>query len=131
MTVEGAGHPPLNVFDALCPSRKALGHVTGRWAPLVLASLSDVPLRFAALRRAVGGISDRMLSQTLQSLEADGLVIREVKSAIPPAVEYRLSEPGLRIAAKVQELIDVVYEELPAIVAQRSADSSQGRRDKV
>ena len=77
-------------------------------------------MRFAALRRAVGGISDRMLSQTLQQLEADGLVIRDVQSAIPPAVQYHLSDPGQRIAMKIRELIDVVYEELPGIMAHRT-----------
>jgi DNA-binding HxlR family transcriptional regulator len=115
-----APHAPLNVFDALCPSRQALSHVTGRWAPLVLASLAEDPLRFAVLRRTVGGISDKMLSQTLQQLEADGLVIRDVQSAIPPAVEYRLSDPGLRISVKIRELIDVVYQELPGIAAHRT-----------
>jgi len=114
----------VNVFDALCPSRQALDQVTARWAPLVLASLSDTPLRFAELRRSVDGISDRMLSQTLHNLEAGGLVIRDVKSAIPPHVEYRLSEPGLRIAAKIRELIDVVYNELPGIMAFRAASTN-------
>lgn len=128
MKFEDAAHPPLNVFDALCPSRQALGQVTARWAPLVLASLSDAPLRFAELRRAVDGVSDRMLSQTLHNLEAGGLVIREVRSAIPPHVEYRLSDPGSRIAAKIRELIDVVYEELPAILAYRAASTSLGPR---
>jgi DNA-binding HxlR family transcriptional regulator len=115
-----AAYPPLNVFNAVCPSRQALSTVTGRWAPLVLTSLAEGPLRFAALRRAVGGISDKSLSQTLQHLEAAGLVIRDVQSAIPPAVEYRLSEPGLRIAVKVRELIDVMYQELPALLASRA-----------
>jgi DNA-binding HxlR family transcriptional regulator len=85
--------------------------------------LTDGPVRFGALRRSVNGISDRMLSQTLHNLETGGLVIREVKSAIPPAVEYRLNEPGLRIAAKIQELIDIVYDELPGIMAHRAANA--------
>jgi DNA-binding HxlR family transcriptional regulator len=125
MKFDDAAHPPLNVFDALCPSRQTLGQVTARWAPLVLASLSDEPIRFAELRRSVDGVSDRMLSQTLHKLEAGGLVIRDVKSSIPPHVEYHLSEPGLRIAAKIRELIDVVYDELPAIMAFRAANTSQ------
>jgi DNA-binding HxlR family transcriptional regulator len=115
-----APYPPLNVFNAVCPSRQALCQVTGRWAPLVLVSLLDSPLRFAALRRTVGGISDKMLAQTLHHLEDGGLVIRDVQSAIPPAVEYRLSDPGLRISAKVRELIDVMYQELPGILANRA-----------
>ena len=68
---------PFDVFSADCPSRAAWEHVTGRWGALVLGALADGPMRFGAVRRAVGGVSDRMLSQTLQALERDGLVHRE------------------------------------------------------
>ena len=99
----------FDVFDADCPSRAALSHATGRWGALTLAALADGPLRFGAVRRRVGGISEKMLSQTLQDLERDGLVDRTVLSVMPPSVEYRLTEPGKTVAAKVVELIEVLY----------------------
>ena len=85
---------PFDVFSANCPSRAAWEHVTGRWGALVLGALADGPLRFGALRRAVGGVSDRMLSQTLQALERDGLVHREDHGTNPPHVEYSVDAGG-------------------------------------
>ncbi len=105
------------MFDANCPSRHCLVHATGRWGALTLASLYDGPLRFGAVRRRVGGISEKMLSQTLHDLEGDGLVERNVLSPMPPSVEYRLSEAGRSVAAKVIELIDSLYESLDAAKA--------------
>jgi DNA-binding HxlR family transcriptional regulator len=88
----------MSVFDPDCTSRAVLEHATGRWGGLTLAALVDGPLRFAEVRRAVSGVSDRMLSQTLQRLEADGLVSRTQHSAIPPRVDYDLTELGRPIA---------------------------------
>lgn len=99
----------FDVFDAECPSRSALAHATGRWGALTLAALVDGPLRFGAARKRVGGISEKMLSQTLQELERDGLVNRTVLGVMPPSVEYRLTEPGGAVAAKVVELIEELY----------------------
>ncbi|MDF1488593.1 winged helix-turn-helix transcriptional regulator [Tessaracoccus caeni] len=115
----------MNVFDPGCTSRAVLEHATGRWGSLVLASLVDRPLRFAEVRRAVTGIGDRMLSQTLQRLEADGLVSRTERSTIPPHVEYALTDLGRPIAERVCDLIEAIYRQLPGIVAhQRSADEA-------
>lgn len=107
----------MSVFDPDCVSRSILEHATGRWGGLVLASLTDGPLRFAEVRRAVTGIGDRMLSQTLHRLEADGLVTRTEHSTIPPHVEYDLTDLGRPIAARVCDLIETIYRQLPAIVA--------------
>lgn len=101
--------PVLDVFDAECPSRRWLAHVTGRWGALTLAALVVEPLRFGAVRRRIDGISEKMLSQTLQALEEDGLVNRKVLAVMPPSVEYGLTEQGARVAAKVVELIDALY----------------------
>ena len=65
-----------NLLAADCPSREVLRHVTSRWGVLALMVLEDGPRRFSALRRAIGGVSERMLAQTLQWLEKDGLVLR-------------------------------------------------------
>lgn len=80
-----------DVFARDCSSRETLQDVTGRWGLLVLAALAEGSYRFNALRRRVDGVSERMLSQTLQNLERDGMVTRTVLEAIPPKVEYELS----------------------------------------
>jgi len=117
----------MSVFDPDCTSREVLEHATGRWGGLALAALVDGPLRFAEVRRAVSGISDRMLSQTLQRLEADGLVSRTQHSAIPPRVDYALTDLGRPIAERVCDLIEAIYAQLPGIVAhQRGLDPATG-----
>lgn len=114
----------MNVFDPECTSRAVLEHSTGRWGGLVLVSLLPGALRFAQVRRTVSGIGDRMLSQTLQRLEADGLISRSELSTIPPHVEYALTELGRPIAARVSDLIDAIYEQLPGIVAHRTSGTA-------
>ncbi|MEX5713759.1 helix-turn-helix domain-containing protein [Parafrankia sp. FMc6] len=106
----------MSVFDTDCTSREVLEHATGRWGSLALAALVDGPLRFAEVRRAISGISDRMLAQTLQRLEADGLVSRTAHSAIPPRVDYALTDLGRPIAQRILDLIQAVYDQLPGIV---------------
>lgn len=112
---------PFNVFAADCPSREALAHVTGRWGTLVLAALTGGPLRFGALRRAVDGISERMLAQTLQALERDGLVNRDVQAVLPARVEYSLTPLGESVAGPIRALIESVHAAAPAIIAHRAA----------
>ena len=107
----------MSVFDPDCTSREVLEHATGRWGSLTLAALTDGPLRFAEVRRQVSGISDRMLSQTLQRLEADGLVTRTPQFTIPPRVDYGLTDLGRPIAERVCDLIEAIYDQLPGIVA--------------
>ncbi|WP_437773349.1 winged helix-turn-helix transcriptional regulator [Arthrobacter sp. KNU40] len=106
----------MSVFDPACTSRAVLEHATGRWGALTLAALVDEPLRFSEVRRAVNGVSDRMLSQTLQRLEVDGLVTRTSHSTIPPWVDYDLTDLGRPIAARICDLIETIYDQLPAIV---------------
>ena len=74
-----------DVFDRNCPSRSTMTDVAGRWGSLALLALRDGEVRFNALRRRVDGVSDKMLSQTLQSLQRDGMITREVRATIPPA----------------------------------------------
>jgi len=114
------GEAIADTWNATGSAREALINATSRWGVLTLAALLDGPLRFAALRRAIGGISDRMLSQTLQLFEIDGLVEREVLSQIPPHVEYRLTPSGEPIATKMAELIAAIHDQLPAILESRS-----------
>lgn len=112
--------PAFDVFSAGCPSREVMQHVTGRWGALTLAALAEGPRRFSALRRRVDGISDRVLSQTLQRLEADGLVLREDRQTVPPHVEYRLSDLGARVTAALLELIETLEGVMGEILSQRA-----------
>jgi DNA-binding HxlR family transcriptional regulator len=111
--------PPFNVYDARCPSRAAFEHVTGRWGALTLGALRCGPLRFSALRRAVDGVSDRMLSQTLGQLEGDGLVHREDHHTNPPHVEYSLTPAGHQVADQVIALARTLESVMPTVMSAR------------
>ena len=104
--------PPYDVFQALCPSRRSFDRIFSRWGILILARLSEAPLRFGELHRAIGGISERMLAQTLKALEDEGLVIREQWNEKPPRVDYSLTESGKRISRSVSKVIATLYAEL-------------------
>lgn len=109
-----------NLLAADCPSREVLKHVTSRWGVLVLLVLETRTHRFAELRRAVGGVSERMLAQTLQWLEGDGLVLRQAFDVVPPHVEYSLTPLGREAAERVRQLADWIEVRLGDVLAQRS-----------
>jgi DNA-binding HxlR family transcriptional regulator len=102
-----------------CPSRDILKHVTGRWAVLTLIALQGRTIRFAALRRTIGGVSDRMLTQTLQTLEADGFVHRQAFNVVPPHVEYSLTPMGEEVAHHVRVLADWIEDNTSTILSTR------------
>lgn len=104
-----------DLLSADCPSREVLKHVTSRWGVLVLIALKDRTLRFGEVRRSVGGVSERMLAQTLQWLEQDGLVDRAARNVVPPHVDYTLTPLGREAAEKVQALADWIETSLPQI----------------
>lgn len=106
-----------DLMSAACPSRDVLRHVTSRWGVLVLIALQDRACRFSELRRAIGGVSERMLAQTLQWLEGDGLVRRVVLDVVPPHVEYSLTPLGRGVAEKVRALADWIETKLPRIAS--------------
>lgn len=84
----------FSVFSAQCPSRSVLDRITSRWGVLVLAALRGRVLRFSELRRTVEGVSEKMLAQTLQTLEREGFVRRTAYPVVPPRVEYTLTPLG-------------------------------------
>ncbi|QES43255.1 MULTISPECIES: helix-turn-helix domain-containing protein [Streptomyces] len=90
--------------EEMCPHRLVLEHVTSRWGVLVLIALEERSYRFSELRRHVGRVSEKMLAQTLQTLERDGLVHRDAKPVIPPRVDYSLTELGREASAQVRAL---------------------------
>ncbi|MDF3311478.1 MULTISPECIES: winged helix-turn-helix transcriptional regulator [Rhodococcus] len=116
-----------DVFARNCASRETLQTVTGRWGVLALAALTEGNYRFSALRRRVDGVSERMLSQTLQALERDGLVVRDVLEAIPPKVEYSLTPLGAEVGSRLIDLIELVESRVPDVLAaQERYDAGRG-----
>ena len=105
-----------DLMSAACPSREVLKHITSRWGVLVLMALEGRTRRFGEIRRAIGGVSERMLSQTLQWLEQDGLVERRSLKVVPPHVEYSLTSLGQEAAEKVRGLADWIETRLPQII---------------
>jgi DNA-binding HxlR family transcriptional regulator len=105
-----------DVMSAQCPSRRILHHVTGRWGTLVLVALAPGTLRFSDLRRRIDGISERMLAQTLQQLESDGLVHRHAHDVVPPHVDYRLTPLGRDLAPRLMALALWIEENLAALL---------------
>ncbi|MBW3070025.1 helix-turn-helix transcriptional regulator [Actinomyces sp. 594] len=98
---------PLAAYDVLspeCPSRTVLRHVVDRWTPLIVAVLAQGPRRFGELRQAVGGVTPKVLAQTLRSMERDGLVLREQTPGVPPRVDYTLTPLGAGLAEPIAAL---------------------------
>ncbi|MFC8454926.1 winged helix-turn-helix transcriptional regulator [Kitasatospora sp. NPDC057223] len=112
-------HAP-DVYNRMCPSRGVLEHVTSRWGVLVLAALSERGYRFSELRRRVAGVSEKMLAQTLQTLERDGFVLREAHPVIPPRVDYSLTPLGEEAAEYVSALAHWVEHRVAVVEAARS-----------
>ncbi|MGW5522794.1 winged helix-turn-helix transcriptional regulator [Gordonia sp. NPDC003950] len=110
-----------DVFARDCASRDILQNVTSRWGLLALVALGEGDLRFSALRRRVDGVSERMLSRTLQHLERDGFVNRTVLQSIPPKVEYSLTELGADVAARLLGLIELVEGSVESVARSRDA----------
>lgn len=109
------------LFSPDCPSREVLMHVTSRWGVLVLVALLEGTHRFAELRRKVGGVSEKMLAQTLQSLEGDGFVLRKAYPVVPPHVEYSLTSLGQDVGQHVEALADWIEINLPQVMSARKA----------
>lgn len=108
-------HP--GAFSHACPTRTVLDHVMSRWGVLVLLSLTDGTRRWGELRREVGGISEKMLASTLRTLTADGLVARRSLPAVPPHVEYSLTERGRELMQRMLPLLDWVADSADDILA--------------
>ncbi len=118
---------PPNVYSAACPTRLILDRVGDKWAVLLLGLLTEAPRRFNELRRKVGGISQKMLSQTLKSLERDGLVRREVIATVPVTVEYSITSLGTTLALAVEPLRQWAESNVGEVqAAQQRYDSANG-----
>lgn len=101
--------------ESMCPHRLVLEHVTSRWGVLVLMHLLDGPQRFSELRRAIGRVSEKMLTQTLQTLERDGLIHRHAHPVIPPRVDYSLTDLGREAGEQVRGLAEWTAKRMSAV----------------
>ena len=110
-----------DLLAAACPSREVLKHVTSQWGVLILLVLETRMHRFSELRRAIEGVSERMLALTLRWLEDDGLVERKAYEVVPPHVEYRLTPMGVEAAEKVRGLADWIETNMPRILQTKAS----------
>lgn len=118
---------PVSVDMETCLLRDVLDRVGDKWSVLIMALLSDGPQRYSDLRRAIDGISQRMLTLTLRGLQRDGLVIRTVTPTTPPRVDYSLSPVGETLAGQVSGLIQWAEEHREYIAAsRRDYDTANG-----
>ena len=103
-----------------CPIRDILSRLGDKWSLLVLKSLdTNGIMRFNDIYRSIGDISQRMLTVTLRSLEADGLVSRVIYPEVPPRVEYSLTESGKSLMPYLNSLVDWALENMKNIVTSR------------
>jgi DNA-binding HxlR family transcriptional regulator len=118
-----------NAFD--CPIRDVVDRIGDAWSLLVLLALRDGPMRFNSLRRAVDGVSQRMLTVTLRHLERDGLLTRTVIPATPPQVEYELTALGQSLNAPLDALTAWAVQNQPMIREARLAfDRPRGEQTR-
>jgi DNA-binding HxlR family transcriptional regulator len=110
-----------NVLDQNCESRQALDRIADKWTCLIVYALLDGPRRHGELLRAIGGISQKMLTQTLRGLERDGLVERTVIAAIPPHVEYALTPLGHTLSEPLVAICQWAMDHLPELQAARAS----------
>ncbi|HWU81550.1 MAG TPA: helix-turn-helix domain-containing protein [Caulobacter sp.] len=97
-----------------------LSRVGDKWTVLIVMTLADGPKRFNALKRAIGGVSQRMLTLTLRGLERDGMVTRTVFPTIPPRVDYELTELGHSLRVPVEALGQWAFAHLPVVERARA-----------
>ena len=116
-------------MDARCGSRKVLDRIADKWTALVIHVLSNGTKRSGELRRAITGISQKMLTQTLRSLEDDGLVARKVYPVVPPMVEYSLTPLGRTLTEPLDAICRWAEKHLPELESIR-AKSKKGLPSK-
>jgi len=118
-----------NVLSPVCPTRLVLDLIADKWTTLVIYLLSQGTRRYGELQREVGGISQKMLTQTLRKLEEDGLVRRVVYPEVPPRTEYSLTELGSTLKEPLGALCQWAVVHLPDVEKARKA--SQRNRAKL
>lgn len=108
-----------NAFLAGCPTRQLLDTLSDKWLTLVLAALGDGPLRYSELARRIAGVSQKMLTQTLRTLQRDGMVERDVTPSVPVRVDYRLTALGKELAPVMEAIKTWAEEHIEEITENR------------
>ena len=93
-----------DAYNERCPTRMVLDRIADKWTVLIVGALEEKTKRFGELRREVGGVSQKMLTQTLRGLERDGVVVRTVYASVPPKVEYSLTSLGRTLVRILEEI---------------------------
>lgn len=114
-----------NAYAATCPTRQALDRIADKWTVLIIGSLAQRPHRFGELRRAIDGISQKMLTQTLRSLELDGLVTRRAKATVPVTVEYSLTKTGRTLTKPLEAIRHWAEQHIDEVLAARSQNRKE------
>ena len=116
----------FDILSPACPSRTVLRHVVDRWTPLVVTVLADGPSRFGELRSRVGGVTPKVLTQTLRSMERDGLVTRTQLPGVPPRVDYELTDLGRSLQSPIDALRTWIHTHSAQILAHRESYDAVG-----
>lgn len=112
-----------DVYNQHCPTRLLLDHIADKWASLILWRLAERPIRFNELRRQIDGISTKVLSQALKSLERDGLISRAIFATVPVTVEYSITPLGLTLSDKISAVTAWAEQNIEAVLdAQKQYD---------
>jgi DNA-binding HxlR family transcriptional regulator len=120
-----------SVYDRSCPAHAVIDHLADKWAVLIIGRLANGTMRFAELRRAVDGISQKMLTVTLRDLERDGLVNRKLYASVPPKVEYSLTPLGASLSDQAEGLCRWAEANMEHILrARENFDKRAGRAEK-
>jgi DNA-binding HxlR family transcriptional regulator len=112
---------PANVLDPDCPSRVIFQRIGDKWASLVVQVLANGPIRFSELRKMVHVVTPKVLTQTLRTLERDGLITRTVHAQVPPRVDYELTELGTSLLEPLTLLRLWAEDHVPSILEARDA----------
>jgi DNA-binding HxlR family transcriptional regulator len=110
-----------DAYLATCPTRQLLDRISDKWVSLVLTALADGPQRYSGLSRTIAGVSEKMLTQTLRTLERDGLVSRSVTPSVPVRVEYALTPLGLSLMPVMRAIKDWAETHIDEVVEARHA----------
>ena len=114
-----------DVLNQNCESRRVLNLITDRWTALVIYALDRETRRYSDLEKIIGGISQKMLTQTLRSLEREGIVVRTVYPVVPSHVEYALTPLGLTLIEVLESLCHWAQENMTAVEAARQQYDQQ------
>ena len=117
-----------DVMNPDCPSRKVLDRISDKWTALVIYALAEGTMRYGELQRRIGGVSQKMLTQTLRSMEDDGLVARKIYPVVPPMVEYSLTPLGKSLIEPLSAVRQWAERHLPQLLAHREGRSARASR---